>query len=65
LNIRKSPIKGYGKSKKWRYGDVYTMNTKMGLELIYKNGKKQYFSLKDADEFKKAFKKLELNLLIE
>ncbi len=65
LSIRKSPVKGYGKTKKWRYGDVYAMNLKVGLELIFKDGKKKFFSLKHPDEFKKAFRKLELHLQIE
>lgn len=63
--IRKSPATGYGKKYKFRYGEVYAMNLKPGVELTLKNGKKKFFSLKDPDEFKKGFKKLELNLQIE
>ena len=63
--IRKSPATGYGKKYKFRYGEVYAMNLKTGVELTLKNGKKKFFSLRDPDEFKKGFKKLELNLQIE
>lgn len=63
--IRKSPASGYGKKQKFRYGVVYAMNLKPGLELSLTNGKKKFFSLKDPDEFKKAFRKLELPLIIE
>lgn len=62
--IRKSVASGYGMKKKFRYGDVYSMNFKMGVELSLNNGKKKFFSLKDPDEFKKAFRKLELPIEI-
>ncbi len=65
MSIKKSPARGYGKKVKYKYGELYTMNMKHGLELTLQNGKKKFFSLKDADEFKKAFRKLELPLQIE
>ena|SRR5687768_12766762 len=62
ISIRKSPAKGYGKQQKFRYGEVYDMNLKQGVELVLSNGKKKFFSLKDPDEFKKSYKKLELSM---
>lgn len=64
ISIRKCPVSGYGKQRKWKYGDVYAMNLQLGVELLLKNGKKKYFSLKQPDEFKKAFNKLELTMHI-
>jgi hypothetical protein len=63
-SIRKPPVKSFGIKYKFRYGQVYTMNLRQGLELKLKDGKKKFFSLKDPDEFKKAFRKLELQLEI-
>lgn len=65
LCIRKSPASGFGKKTKFRYGEVYAMNLKKGLELSLKNGKKKFFSLKDSDEFLRSFRKLELAIEIK
>lgn len=62
IGLRKSPATGYGKKIKFRYGEVYAMNLKQGVEFTLKNGKKIFFSLKDPDDFMKAVRKLELNL---
>lgn len=64
MGLRKSPASGYGKKIKFRYGEVYAMNLKQGIEFNLKNGKKMFFSLKDPDEFIRSVKKLELNLHI-
>ncbi len=64
ISIRKSPATGYGRKNKWKYGEVYAMNLKQGVELCLKNGKKKFFSLKDPEEFKRAFRKMELHLQI-
>ena len=60
ISFRKSPHRGYGKKYKFRYGEVITMNTKSGVELTMKNGKKKFFSLKDPDAFRSGFHKLNL-----
>ena len=62
--IRKSPASGYGKRKKYKYGDIYAMNLRTGVELTLTSGMKKFFSLKDPVEFKKGFRKLELNIQI-
>jgi hypothetical protein len=64
LHIRKSPATGYGKHYKFRYGEVYSLNRKKGVEISLKSGKKKYFSLKDADEFIRTIKNLDLKLPI-
>lgn len=64
LSIKKSPYRGYGRKTIFKYGESYTMNLKEGLELTLKNGKKKFFSLKDSEEFKRAFNKLETGLHI-
>lgn len=61
MELRKSPARGYGKKYKFRYGEVYAMNLKQGIEFNLKNGKKIFFSLKDPDEFMRTVRKLELN----
>jgi hypothetical protein len=60
VSIRKSPYRSYGKKHKFRYGEVYTMNTKTGVELEVKNGNRKFFSLKDPDAFMSGFQKLNL-----
>jgi hypothetical protein len=65
ITFRKSPARGYGKKLKYPYGEIYTMNTKTGVELHLNNGKKKFFSLKDPDAFRTAFNKLELRIRIE
>jgi hypothetical protein len=64
LGLRKPPVTGYGKKIKFRYGVAYAMNMKQGVEFRLKNGKKMFFSLKDADEFMKSLRKLEVNIQI-
>jgi hypothetical protein len=64
IAIKKSPYKGYGRKTSLKYGDSYTMNLKEGLALTLKNGKKKFFSLKDSEEFKRGFNKLEIGLHI-
>lgn len=65
ISIRKSPYRSYGKKHKFRYGEVYTMNTKTGVELQLKNGKKKFFGLKDPDAFKSGFQKLNLPMQLK
>jgi hypothetical protein len=60
VSLRKAPNRGYGKKLKFRYGEIYTMNTKTGVELEMKNGKKKFFSLKDPDSFKSSLQKIEI-----
>ncbi len=64
IGLRKSPATGYGKKIKFKYGEVYAMNLKEGVEFGLKNGKKIFFSLKDPDEFMRSIRKLELNIQI-
>lgn len=65
ITIRKSPASGFGKKNKFRYGEVYAMNFKKGVELSLKNGKKKFYSLRDSDEFLRSFRKLELAIEIK
>jgi hypothetical protein len=65
VKITKAPHRGYGRKLKYKYGEVVTMNTKSGVELQMKNGKKKFFSVQDPDAFKIAFHKLELPIRIE
>ena len=64
ISIRKAPTSSYGKHYKFRYGEVYTMNLKRGVEFSLKNGKKKFFSLQDPEEFIRSVRKLELNVQI-
>ena len=64
LSFQKAPRRGYGKSYKFRYGEVYAMGTRKGIELELKNGKKKFFTLKDLDSFRSGFEKLNLPLTL-
>jgi hypothetical protein len=64
LHICKPPTTGYGKHYKFRYGEVYSLNRKKGVEISLKNGKKKFFSLKDVDAFIRSVKNLDLKLSI-
>jgi len=65
ISLTKSPYRSYGKKYSFKNGQVFTMNTKMGVKMDLKNGRKKFFSVKDIDDFRSSYKKLELPLILE
>lgn len=65
ISITKSPYKSYGKKYSFKNGEVYTMNSKMGVTLVLLSGKKKFFSIQDIDTFRSAYTKLQLPHPIE
>jgi len=65
IAIIKSPYDGYGKKHSFKNGQIFTMNSKLGVAIHLLNGKKKFFSVKDVDAFRTAYSKLQLSHPLE